>query len=221
MTSGDQPHPSTQSAEKRDPMPLNVIALLVSLAAVVVIFLPFALDTSPLNAVMLRVPGDQGNWWHVLVGAPFFLAFPMVWLRLRAMFQRSLSTPSGRRVIWIAAGLSTLGTILVELPFLLHLAGTSDWQRVAVLSLGLGIVIVSAALLFLRRRNIFQSPTRACLLGLNTAYLANATLCLIVYSSAPGPVRSRSGWFVTMVLVWPIALEIIWTFVQDVRGETR
>jgi hypothetical protein len=215
----DENYTSTQLEKARVPAPFNAIALLVSLLAGIVVFLPFALDTSPLNAVMLRVPGNQGNWWHALVGAPFFLAFPMIWLRLRAYFSNQLSTPTGRRVIWIAVGLSIFATILVETPFLLHLAGTSEWQRLSVLSLVLGIVIACAALLFLRRRHIFLFPTRACLVGLNTAYLANAVLCLIVYSSATGPIRSRSGWLVTMVIVWPMILEIIWTFTQTSKAQ--
>src|SRR5579871_4075101 len=114
----------TQSEEVRVPALFNAIALLVSLLAGIVVFLPFAFDTSPLNAVMLRVPGNQGNWWHALVGVPFFLAFPMIWLRLRAFFSKQMSTPAGRRIIWIAVGISICGTILVEVPFLLHLAGT-------------------------------------------------------------------------------------------------
>jgi hypothetical protein len=216
----EQNYPPTQLEEARVPASLNAIGLLVSLLAGIVVFLPFALDASPLNAVMLRVPGNQGNWWHALVGAPFFLAFPMIWLRLRAFLSMPLSTPAGRRIIWITVGLSICGTILVETPFLLHLAGTSEWQRLSVLSLGLGIVIASAALLYLRRRHIFLFPTRACLVGLNTAYLTNAVLCLIVYSSATGPFRSRSGWLVTMVIVWPMILEIIWTFVQTSKAQT-
>ena len=44
-------------------------------------------------------------------------------------------------------------------------------------------------------------PTQACLVGLNTAYLANAALCLVVYSGAGGSIRSRSGWLVAMVVV--------------------
>src|SRR5271170_7389846 len=186
--------------ERRSRPWFNLIMLLVSLAAGAVVFLPFAFDTSPWDAVTLRVPGNQGNWWHALVGVPFFLAYPMIWLRLRSFFSEQLSTPAERRIIWIVVGLSICGTILVEAPFLLHLAGTSEWQRLSVLCLGFGIVITSAALLFLRRRDMF--PTRACLVGLNTAYLANAALCLVVYSAATGTMWSRSGWLVTLVIVW-------------------
>ena len=104
----------TPPEERRAPAWFNVIGLLVSAAAGVVAFLPFAFDTSPWDAVTLRVPGNQGNWWHALVGAPFFLAFPMIWLRLRALFSERLSTSTGRRLLWIAAGLSIVGTMAVE-----------------------------------------------------------------------------------------------------------
>lgn len=203
--------------EKRSGEWFNAVALLVSILAVAVVFLPFAVGTSPLDAVMLRVPGHQGNWWHALVGAPFFLAFPMMWFRLRALFSKQLSTSAGRRILWIAVGLSICGTILVETPFLLHLAGTSAWQRLSILCLGFGIVIASAILLLRRRRDI--PPTRACLAGLDAAYLANAALCLVVYSAAKGPLSSRSGWLVTMVIVWPMFLELVWIFTRSSRAQ--
>jgi hypothetical protein len=187
------------------------IALIISLVAIVAVFLPFAVGTSPFDAVTLRVPGNQGNWWHALVGAPFFLAFPMVWLRLRALFSKRLSTPAGRRVLWIVATLSVFGTVAVETPFLLHLAGTSEWQRLSVLTLGFGIVIASGILLYVRRGSM--PPTSACVAALNAAYLANAALCLVVYSDAPGPFSSKTGWYVTVVLFWPILAELIWLLV--------
>jgi hypothetical protein len=194
----------------------NFAGLVVSMLACAVVFLPFALDTSPLDAVMLRVPGNPGNWWHALVGAPFFLVFPMIWVHLRSFVSKHPFTSAARRVIWIIVCLSISGTILVELPFLLHLAGTSAWQRLFVLGLGFGIAIVSGMLLWMRRRDIPQA--HACLAGLNTAYLANATLCLVVYSAATGPLRSRSGWLITMVIVWPMALELVWIFVKSFRS---
>lgn len=207
---------ASRHEDTRGPAWASAIALLVWLAAGFVPFLPFALDTSPWNAVTLHVPGNQGNWWHALVGAPFFLAYPMIWLRLRALLSAELSTRSGRRILWVVAALSTGGTILVETPFLLHLAGTSAWQRLSVLSLGFGILIASAVVLFFRRRHL--APTLACLLGLDTAYLANAALCLVVYAGEPGTLWSKAGWLVTVVIVWPIVLELIWFFIQAVRS---
>jgi hypothetical protein len=204
------------SEEELDPGWWNALSLLVWVVAGVVALVPFAFDTSPWDAVTLRVPGNQGNWWHVLVGAPFFLAYPMIWLRLRSLFSARVLTRMGRRLIWGIYAISIGGTILVETPFLLHLAGTSAWQRLSVLSLGLGIVIASAAILFLRRHHIV--PARACLAGIDTAYLANAALCLVVYSDATGPLWSRVGWLMSMVLVWPIALELVWLFVESFRG---
>lgn len=113
------------------------------------------------------------------------------------------------------AGLSTIGTILVESPFLLHLAGTSQWQRFVVLGLGFGIIIASAVILLLRRRSF--SPTQACFAGLNTAYLANLSLILVVYSDASGSFSTRSGWYVSMVIVWPMVLELVWLLAQALR----
>jgi len=204
--------------EERAPVWFNSVALLISVTAAVIAFLPIALDTSPWDAVRLKVPGNQGNWWHVLIGAPFFLAFPMIWLRLRSLFSRRLSTPAGRRAIWTVVALSICGTISVTLPFLLrlgNLARMNEWRRLSVLCPTLGIVITSGALLFLKRRDIL--PTRACLVGLNTAYLANAALCLVVYGPMPGAARSRSGWIVTMVIVWPMLLELVWTLIRSFR----
>jgi len=204
--------------EERAPVWFNSVALLISVTAAVTAFLPMALDTSPWDAVRLRVPGNQGNWWHFLIGAPFFLAFPMIWLRLRSLLSRRLSTPAGRRLIWAVVALSIGGTILVTLPFLLrlgNLARMNEWRRLSVLCPTFGIVVTSAVLLFVRRRVIL--PTRACLVGLNAAYLANAALCLVVYGPMPGAARSRSGWIVTMVIAWPMLLELVWTFVRSLR----
>ena len=200
--------------EERDPTWFNAVALLISVVAGVTAFLPIALYTSPWDAVRLRVPGDQGNWWHLLVGAPYFLAFPMIWLRLRALFSKGLSSRVGRRLIWIAVGLSICGTISVTVPFLLrlgNLAHMNEWRRLAILGPTLGILIASGALLLLSRRSIL--PTRAALVGLNAAYLANAALCLVVYGPMPGTLPSRYGWIVTMVIVWPMLLELVWIFI--------
>ncbi|HEY5084110.1 MAG TPA: hypothetical protein VII48_06300, partial [Rhizomicrobium sp.] len=139
-----------------------------------------------------------------------------IWLRLRALFSTKPSTQMGRRVIWGAVCLSIAGTTLVELPFLLHLAGTSAWQRFAVLGLGFGIVVASAIILVVRRRDI--PPTRACIAALSTAYLANAALCLVVYAGAAGNAWSRAGWYITLAIVWPIGLELIWIFAELFRS---
>jgi hypothetical protein len=188
---------------------LGAATLLSSLLGTVVVFLPFAFDTSPLNAVMLKVPGDQGNWWHALIGVPFFLAFPTLWLRLRPLISDRSSSPVEYRMLWTLTLLSVVGTLAVETPFLLHLAGTSEWQRLVVLTLGVGIVVASAAFLIARRREI--DARRACLVGLNTAFLANATLCLVVYSGATGSLGSRLGWWVTAIIIWPLIVEVIGT----------
>ena len=56
--------------EERDPTWFSAVALLIWVTAGVVAFLPIALYTSPWDAVLFRVPGNEGNWWHFLIGAP-------------------------------------------------------------------------------------------------------------------------------------------------------
>jgi hypothetical protein len=133
-------------------------------------------------------------------------------------FLRQLSSAIQRRLIWSVVGLSICGTTLVEAPFLLHLAGTSEWQRLSVVSLGFGIMVASAIILLFRYRTI--SPIRACVVGLNTAYLANATLCLVVYGGATGTKWSKSGWLISIVIVWPIVSELIWILIETFRSKT-
>ena len=179
-------------------------------------FLPFAHDTSPWNAVMLQVPGNQGNWWHFLAGIPFLLAYPMIWLRTRCLFSSDDLTPLQRNLLWLVIASSLSGTMLVLIPFLVHLAGTSDWQRLEVSSLVLGMTVASAVILLMRRIRLAQ--LRACLTGLNTAYLANACLCLVVYGDAKGDFRSRAGWFLTLVIACPILFELLRLWVLLLRS---
>jgi hypothetical protein len=186
----------------------SALCLPVWVAAGIVAFLPFAFDTSPWDAVLFRVPGDQGNWWHLFAAAPFFLAYPMIGLRVRVLFSaRSISLVE-QWILWSIVGLSISGTVAVETPFLLHLAGTSDWQRLVILGLGLGTLLCGIAVLVRRRRSL--SSAQACIAALEVAYLANASLCLVVYSEATGSAWSRIGWTVTLAIVGPIALELIW-----------
>ena len=104
----------------------------------------------------------------------------------------------------------------VEVPFLLHRAGTSEAQRLAVLFLGYGVPIVTGVLVMKFRAEI--SPTQTCLIGLNAAYLANAGSCLPVYGQVPGGSMSKPGWLITLVIVWPMLLEIVWIFVHASRA---
>ena len=204
--------------EERYPAWASAIGLIVSLLAATVVFLPIALYTSPWDALRFRVPGNQGNWWHFLIGMPYLLAFPMIWLRLRSLFSKQLSTPAERRFIWSIVVLSICGTIAVEVPFVLRLGNLShmnEWRWLSIVCPTLGILIGSGALLLLQRRQIL--PTRACLVGLNAAYLANAAFCLIVYGPMPGTGRSKSGWIVTIVIIWPMLLELLWALVQTFK----
>ena len=204
-----------EPAEAKSPVWSQVMMLLIWLAAAAVFFLPFASATSPWDAVILRVPGNQGNWWHALAGAPFFLAYPMLWVRIRTQFAQRQLPAALRRLVSGAAVLSIGGTAAVETPFLLHLAGTSEWQRLLVLGLGFGVMVCSTVVLLVWRRGI--SADARCIAWLNAAYLANAALCLLVYSEATGSAWSRAGWFLLIVIVWPMAVELMFLLARSVR----
>jgi hypothetical protein len=191
--------------------------VLVWVAAAFVCFVAFAANTSPLNAVMLNVPGEQGNWWHLLIGFPFFLSFAVIWVRVRGLSAKGLGRAEAR-MLWVAIGLSIVGTMAVEVPFLMWRAGTSNGQRAAVIGLGLGTILLSGVLLLVRRSAL--SSLERCLAGLETAYLANALLCVVVYSSVKGS-PPQLGWYVTSVLVWPIAMEIAWLYLKSYSHEER
>jgi len=190
------------------PRVANILMIIVWVAAAVGIILPFALGTSPLDALLLRVPNNEGNWWHALVGLPFFLSLPLIWLHWQILNSVQLSNLFIRRILWIVIIFSSLGTLLVETPFLLHRAGTSELQRLEVIFFGIGIILFSGIFLFVRRKNLH--PIRACIIGLTAAYLANAFLCLIVYGEKKFEDQSRSGWDLTVIIVLTIFIELIW-----------
>jgi hypothetical protein len=187
---------------------VNVVMLIIWIVAAVSVMLPFAVGTSPLDALLLKVPGDQGNWFHVLIGLPFFLSLPMIWLRLRMLKSVQLLSISLRRILWFIIIFSGLGTLLVEGPFLLHLAGTSELQRLEVIFSGIGMILISGISLYVKRKKIH--PITACIIGLTAAYLANAFLCLIVYGEPEFYNQPRSGWYITLVIVFPMLIEFVW-----------
>lgn len=61
------------------------------------------------------------------------------------------------------------------------------------------------------------APAQTCIAGLDAAFLANMALCLVVYAGAAGGFASRSGWFVSIVIVWPVACELLWLLERSFR----
>jgi hypothetical protein len=190
------------------PLLLRSVSVLAWIAAAAMVFVPFARYTSAWDALTLHVPGDQGNWWHVLVGLPFFLAYPLAWLSVgRFLSVKPLAGTVSLSLI-VFASVSALGTALVEAPFVAQRAGTSTLQRFEVIVLGLGILSAGVGVLLARRRRIGVGDT--CLMAMSTAYLANLAICLIVYSEATGSVWSRAGWLASTVLAVPIGCQWLW-----------
>lgn len=190
------------------PFLLRSGAALAWIAAAAMVFIPFARNTSAWDALTLHVPGDQGNWWHVLVGLPFFLAYPLVWLSLRRFLSAKPLARKASLPLIVFASVSAMGTALVEAPFVAQRAGTSTLQRTEVILLGLGILCAGVGVLLARRRQIAGSDGSS--MAMSTAYLANLAICLIVYGEATGSIWSRAGWLAATVLVIPIGAEWLW-----------
>jgi hypothetical protein len=130
-----------------------------------------------------------------------------------AAFEPAVNSPAERRLLWTALAVLASGTVTVEIPFLLRLgtlARMSIESQLSMVGPGLGILAACGAILLLRGRTM--SPTRACFVGLDGVYLANAGLCLVVY--AP---MHESGWFATMTIVWFMAAEVAWNCISPGR----
>ena len=191
----------------------DAASLLIAIVAGVAVFLPFSANTSAWNAVTLRVPGDQGNWWHFIAGAPFFLAYMMIWLSARSLLSLTPSTAE-RRILWSLTAISACGTLLIEIPVLFrlgNLAHMSLHRQLTLVVPGLAALTFCATILVLRRKVI--APASAIMLGLCAAYLANATFCLGMYA----PYAPQSGWYTTKALVFLIALQVAWIFWRAYR----
>jgi len=193
----------------------SAASLLVASLAGVAVFLPFSANTSAWNAVTLRVPGDQGNWWHLLAGAPFLLAFVMVWLSARSLLSIAPSTAE-RRILWSLTAISVCATLLVEAPVLFRMGNLAQMglrRQLTIVVPGLVALAICSAILISRHKTIPASG--AVLLGLSGAYLVNAAFCLGMYA----PYAPQSGWYLTMALVWLIALQVLWIFFNSYRAQ--
>ncbi len=190
----------------------NFSMSMIWIAAGIGIFLPFALGISPLDALLLRIP-NESNWWHVLVGFPFFLCLPMIWVRVHLLNSAINLNGNLLKTFWTLIYISAVGTVLVEFPFLIHKAGTSEFQRLEVIFLGLG-VLLSCFLYLLKKRKTIH-PTLSLIIAITCAYLANAFLCLIVYGEKKFQNQPRSGWYLTLEIAIALIADLIWLFIKN------
>src|SRR2546430_7994074 len=81
----------------------------------------------------------------------YLLAYPAIWLHARWPGAERAPKKTGQQVLWGVLLLSALGTVAVQSPFVLHRAGTSELQRLAIIVTGFGFLLTGAASLFRRR----------------------------------------------------------------------
>jgi len=57
--------------------------------------------------------------------------------------------------------------------------------------------------------------------GLKNDNLDHAIVeALVAILNEMGSTWSRSGWLVTLVIVWPMALELVWLFIQTLKTQS-
>jgi hypothetical protein len=157
---------------------VRVAALLLALPGVVVLFLPFTENRSPLDAL------HEGSF--ALLGAPFFLAIPIVIWQARKLIGRRVSS-----IEVAAAYVLSVGSMLSVLVFAallslgLKASDVDDLQGFLTTLAILGPPFLFALTNVLVLRNLGKRMTRDCgveifIIG---AYFPNAIFCLVEFST--------------------------------------
>jgi hypothetical protein len=182
---------------------------LLSLVAAATPFLPFTLDTSPLD-VWTRFLSDPSTPDReiIQIATPFFVALPLAAWRLRRLVRPALRR--GERLVMYAIGLAgaSLTGVFVARGLADHDFKPIEFAQLllAPAALGLGVLTVAA---LLRRRHRDDAATVA----LTTGYASNGAMLLAALFSPDHP-----GWWVTLVAVIGIAIEWGYLLVRSTRA---
>jgi hypothetical protein len=182
----------------------GVIALVISLPSTAVVFLDFAEGISPWNVASAFVFDELHFWsmedWQLaLCAAPFFLAFPLMWLGIRSIFSAKLSGPESIGV-WSLVGLSACATLIIDADLMVDFFHYHNGGE--LVAVGLGFVIGAPALIFCRRRRLSAERSRP--VGLYICYVANGVICLIAFAE-----NKNLGWYVSLVIVCGMCAELM------------
>jgi hypothetical protein len=150
--------------------PMLRLVAVATLAGVPALFLNFAYNVSPLDA-LLEAGGDAEGVWRL--GLPFFLIVPLA--ALAARFGRSGRLTKGDRIAAYAAAAVAAGVTLSL--YLISRPEAHSTQEIASMTAPL-VMLAAGAWLFLRVR---RAAGPAPLVALEVPYLANMLLCLIAF----------------------------------------
>jgi hypothetical protein len=181
---------------------LRVVCFVLSLLAAGSIFLPFAFDTSPLDA--LTQWDDLANEFVlILLSVPFLAGIPIAAWSLRRLARPRLTR--GERWVVLALAVAFAGAMLWACVRTLV---EGDLQVVEVFLLLIGPALlagVAVVFVWLMRRGRRDA---AAIAGLDGAYVANAVMLLIIFHSV-----DEWGWWVTCVAVVGLVFEgVVWAW---------
>ncbi|HWA27524.1 MAG TPA: hypothetical protein VG734_17850 [Lacunisphaera sp.] len=179
--------------------PVNPVIVILVLAATVTPFLPFALDTSPID-VIRDFHGwrkaDSLDWALLGAGLGFLTTLPMaaalLWWRIKGGFA------SWMRIGAVAVAIHGAGATLLFATLLATNQLRGDWAQLAYLAPAPVLFVAGAWLI---RRT--PGADRASLVALEAAYLMHAVTLLAVFSRGP-----EAGWWVTLLSVAGVVGEL-------------
>ena len=150
-------------------------------AGIASLFLPFTSGVSPAWVIRIFFPIKFDSWFIFSLAAPFFLAFLISAAFLRWMISGFLSRPE-RIVAYVLSTMMACGTLLyIILGFIEFISDLRPDVQIwfvlfiPLLTLSFGVFTVI--------KNLRNNGTREvnALITMQTAYLSNALLCLIMF----------------------------------------
>lgn len=203
--------PMTETTGRQPPLLLNyraeasaqpvdrrwrVVSLLAMLPALVVPFVPFACEITPVQVTVSApaewlsgedLDGDDAALW--LSSLPLLLAVPIVFWKLRLLAMRAPTSKALRGTLMMlgAACAAAVAGVIVLLA-----ARTTEWSEAALLAIP-AVTLLLAGAVFVRlvaARVEHDARVSIALLG---PYAANAGFCLALWSGA-----AQLGWYLTL-----------------------
>jgi hypothetical protein len=168
----------------------RAVMAIAMLPALVVPFVNFACDVTPVEAAVLvpaewlkgePVGRESAVLW--LASLPFFLAFPVVYWALRP---RAAAVRLALTVLGAAGATAVCGVVVLLAP------STTNAYEVGLLALAGGILLLAAAA-FVRLAVARADADARVTLALCGPYAANAAFCLVLW-----PDDAQLGWFLTL-----------------------
>lgn len=157
---------------------LYVATIALGLVGMATPFLPFKYDVSPLGAAAQVVNPHSDFFWLFLVGSPFFLAILVSIASIRLMVLGK-STRSELAIAYCSSIIMACATL-----FLMIAQGISDWPFTLHDWLSLALPCATIALgctLVVRSWRLRVPPGLIAVTAMQSAYVANALLCLLSY----------------------------------------